>query len=80
MINEAENRVTIDEVAEHLKVHKDAICIWIKKKAFPGSRHVYHVDDISYGSRVFTVIAGQVGVACCKAGRWTHEGRTTNGH
>jgi hypothetical protein len=31
-----------------------------------GSRHVYHVDDISYGSRVFPVIAGQVGVACCR--------------
>lgn len=31
-----------------------------------GSRHVYHVDDISYGSRVFPVIAGQVDVACCR--------------
>jgi len=31
-----------------------------------GSRHVYHVDDISYDSRVFPVIAGQVGVACCQ--------------
>jgi hypothetical protein len=31
-----------------------------------GSRHVYHVDDISYDSRVFPVIAGQVGVACCR--------------
>jgi len=36
-----------------------------------GSRHVYHVDDISYNARVFPVIAGQVGVACCRrdAGR-----------
>lgn len=31
-----------------------------------GSRHVYHVDDISYDSRVFPVVAGQVGVACCQ--------------
>jgi hypothetical protein len=31
-----------------------------------GSRHVYHVDDISYASRVFPVVAGQVGVACCR--------------
>ena len=31
-----------------------------------GSRHVYHVDDVSYGSRVFPVVAGQVGVACCR--------------
>jgi len=29
-----------------------------------GSRHAYHVDDISYDSRVFPVVAGQVGVAC----------------
>jgi hypothetical protein len=31
-----------------------------------GSRHAYHVDDISYDSRVFPVVAGQVGVACCQ--------------
>jgi len=31
-----------------------------------GSRHVYHVDDISYESRVFPAVAGQVGVACCR--------------
>ena len=36
------------------------------KHFLDGSRHVYHVDDISYGSRVFPVIAGQVGVACCR--------------
>jgi len=33
-----------------------------------GSRHVYHVDDLSYNARVFPVIAGQVGVACCRRG------------
>lgn len=38
MTNEAENWVTIDEVAEHLKVHKDTIRIWIKKKAFPANK------------------------------------------
>ena len=31
-----------------------------------GSRRVYHIDDISYGSRVFPIVAGQVGVACCR--------------
>lgn len=31
-----------------------------------GSRHVYKVDDISYDNRVFPVMAGQVGVGCCK--------------
>jgi len=31
-----------------------------------GSRHVCQVDDISYDARVFPVVAGQVGVACCQ--------------
>lgn len=31
-----------------------------------GSRHVYKVDDISYDNRVYPVMAGQVGVGCCK--------------
>lgn len=31
-----------------------------------GSRHTYKVDDISYSKQVYPVIAGQVGVGCCK--------------
>ena len=31
-----------------------------------GSRHTYKVDDISYKNKVYPVIAGQIGVACCK--------------
>lgn len=31
-----------------------------------GSRHVYKVDDISYDGKVYPVIAGQIGVGCCK--------------
>lgn len=31
-----------------------------------GSRRVYKVDDISYNKQVFPVVAGQVGVGCCK--------------
>ena len=31
-----------------------------------GSRHVYKVDDMAYGNQVFPIIAGQVGVGCCK--------------
>lgn len=38
MTNAAENWVTIDEVAEYLKVHKDTIRIWIKKKNFPAHK------------------------------------------
>jgi excisionase family DNA binding protein len=38
MSNEAENWFTIDEVADHLKVHKDTIRSWIKKKDFPAHK------------------------------------------
>ena len=31
-----------------------------------GSRHVYKVDDISYNKKVYPVIAGQIGIGCCK--------------
>lgn len=31
-----------------------------------GSRHTYKVDDIAYKNKVYPVIAGQVGVSCCK--------------
>ena len=31
-----------------------------------GSRHVFKVDDIAYNKQVFPVIAGQIGVGCCK--------------
>ncbi|MDL2231958.1 helix-turn-helix domain-containing protein [Ruminococcaceae bacterium OttesenSCG-928-L11] len=38
MSNETENWVSIDEVADHLKVHKDTIRNWIKKKSFPAHK------------------------------------------
>lgn len=31
-----------------------------------GSRHVFKVDDISYNKQVFPVVAGQIGIGCCK--------------
>ena len=31
-----------------------------------GSRHVFKVDDIAYNKQVFPVVAGQVGVGCCR--------------
>lgn len=31
-----------------------------------GSRRAYKVDDIAYNNRVYPVIAGQVGISCCK--------------
>ena len=31
-----------------------------------GSRHVFKVDDIAYSKQVFPVVAGQIGVGCCR--------------
>lgn len=31
-----------------------------------GSRHTYKVDDISYNKDVYPIIAGQIGIGCCK--------------
>lgn len=31
-----------------------------------GSRHVFKVDDISYNKSIYPVVAGQIGVGCCK--------------
>lgn len=31
-----------------------------------GSRHTYKVDDIAYKNKVYPVIAGQIGISCCK--------------
>lgn len=40
----------------------------ILKYFLDGSRHVFKVDDIAYGSdkRIFPIVAGQIGVGCCR--------------
>lgn len=40
-----------------------------------GSRHVFKVDDVAYNKQVFPVVAGQIGVGCCRrdAGRMFKE-------
>lgn len=31
-----------------------------------GSRHVFKVDDIAYNNMIYPIIAGQIGVGCCR--------------
>jgi hypothetical protein len=38
----------------------------ILKYFLDGSRHAYHIDDFAYEHKVYPVIGGQVGVACCR--------------
>ena len=38
----------------------------VLKYFLDGSRHVFKVDDIAYNKQVFPVVAGQIGIGCCK--------------
>ena len=31
-----------------------------------GSRHTYKIDDISYNKNVYPILAGQIGIGCCR--------------
>ncbi|MDF7812855.1 hypothetical protein [Hymenobacter sp. YC55] len=64
----------LGETDDKLKTTKDlsnfAKQLSIEKPLFTyfldGSRRIYKVDDIEYSQRLFPVVAGQVGVACCQ--------------
>lgn len=43
---------------------KDSSSIF--KYFLDGSRRIFKVDDISYNNNVFPILAGQIGVGCCK--------------
>ncbi len=53
--------VPLKEQADKIAKQKPIITYFLD-----GSRRVFKVDDISYNKQVFPVIAGQVGVGCCK--------------
>lgn len=54
-------RQLFDKANEILKFSKP-----IFKYFLDGSRRTYKVDDMAYDNRVYPVIAGQIGVGCCK--------------
>lgn len=53
--------IPLADYAKNLKNQSPVISYFLD-----GSRHTYKVDDISYNKQVYPVIAGQVGVGCCK--------------
>lgn len=53
--------VDLSQIAKDINGQKPLITYFLD-----GSRHVYKVDDISYSKKVYPVIAGQIGVGCCK--------------
>lgn len=53
--------IKLTELAEQIRTSKPLISFFLD-----GSRHVYKVDDISYNKKVYPVVAGQIGIGCCK--------------
>lgn len=51
----------LSELAKSISKYKPLFTYFLD-----GSRRVFKVDDISYQNQVFPVIAGQIGIGCCK--------------
>jgi len=55
------NSISMKETADKWLNHQPLFSFFLD-----GSRHTYKVDDIAYNNRVFPIIAGQIGISCCK--------------
>ncbi|MGV8148967.1 MAG: hypothetical protein ACLKAK_09990 [Alkaliphilus sp.] len=53
--------IPLKERADKLKGHNSIFTYFLD-----GTRHTYKVDDIAYEKNVFPILAGQIGVGCCK--------------
>ena len=56
------NPVNLKPRADFLSKEKESIFTYF----LDGSRHTYKVDDISYNKDVYPIMAGQIGIGCCK--------------
>ena len=61
------------ETDDKLKESKNVRQLAVKLQGKPlfryfldGSRRVYKIDDIKFGDRLFPIVGGQIGVACCE--------------
>lgn len=54
-------RINLKDIAYKLRNGKSIFTYFLD-----GSRHTYKVDDISYNNNVYPILAGQVGIGCCK--------------
>lgn len=55
------NTKSVNSLAKKLSTHKPLFQFFLD-----GSRRTYKVDDIEINRRIFPIIAGQLGVACCE--------------
>lgn len=56
-----ETSVSVEKMAETIENDNPLFNYFLD-----GSRHTYKVDDVAYKNTVYPVIAGQIGVSCCK--------------
>ena len=57
------NFINLKQLADQLQ-EIGGPCLF--KYFLDGFRHVFKVDDIAYNKQVFPVVAGQIGIGCCK--------------
>jgi hypothetical protein len=55
------NRVNLKQRADFFSNKKSIFTYFLD-----GSRHTYKIDDISYNKNVYPIIAGQIGIGCCR--------------
>jgi len=61
---ETDNTLKIKNLSEAAKMFQKEKPLF--KYFLDGSRRIYKVDDIEYSKRLFPVVGGQIGVACCR--------------
>lgn len=69
ILNGKNGENAFEKVTKSLKILADRL----QKEESPlfsyfldGSRRIYKVDDIEYQKRIFPIVGGQIGVACCR--------------
>lgn len=56
-----QNPVNLKELASKVASDKSIFTYFLD-----GSRHTYKIDDITYNKNVYPILAGQIGIGCCK--------------
>lgn len=55
------NPVNLKQLADKLRDNESIFTYFLD-----GSRHTYKIDDITYNKNVYPILAGQIGIGCCK--------------
>lgn len=53
---------SLKSLADRIRSEGDALFSYF----LDGSRRIYKVDDVEYQKRIFPIVGGQIGVACCQ--------------